>query len=122
MSRAQVDRFVAALAGSPAAGAVVVVGRSMRAIELDVVSGLLELRDAGLDVARRDFHSLLVLGRKVWLADGSDPRTVHRVRGLDVALAFVDGFVPEGGAGVCLELLSVLESRLRSPGARLLHW
>jgi PBSX family phage terminase large subunit len=111
--------FLIAVAGAPSSGLIIICGRSLQAIERNILD---PLQDAALfgPLARLVVHTrgattAVILGRTVHLIGASDARAEGRIRGATVYLAYADEvtLMPEG-------FFNQLLARLSVPGARLL--
>lgn len=111
--------FLIALTVAPQHGLVVVIGKTLQTIERNLIDPLQSPLLFGPLAAHthhtRGSNTARILGRTVHLVGAHDVRAEDRIRGMTVALAYVDeaSLVPRG-------FWMMLLSRLRVPGARLL--
>lgn len=109
--------FLAALVAASRSGWVIIVGNTKDTIYRNIIQ---PLQDPGIfgPIAKHVHYtpgaqSAVILGRKVQIIGANDIRSENRIRGLTVALAYVDEatLLPRG-------FWMMLLSRLRAPGAR----
>lgn len=110
--------FLGAVAVAPNRGLIVVIGKTKDTIERNLIDPLqseLFGMFAGQIHHTRGSNVATVLGRTVHLVGANDVRAEDRIRGMTIALAYVDEatLVPKG-------FWMMLLSRLRVPGAKLL--
>jgi PBSX family phage terminase large subunit len=110
--------FLIALPDAPQSGIVCVVGRTLQTIERNLIDPLQDERIFG-SLAEQVHHTAgsntaVILGRTVHLIGASDVRAEGRIRGVTVALAYVDEatLLPEA-------FWVMMMSRLRVAGAKL---
>jgi len=110
--------FLIALPDAPQSGIVCMVGRTLQTIERNLLDPLQDERIFG-PLAHQVHHTpgsntAVILGRTVHLIGASDVRAEGRIRGVTVALAYVDEatLLPEA-------FWVMMMSRLRVKGAKL---
>lgn len=112
--------FLMAVAKAPKNGIILVVGKTMTTVYQNVFVLFQDTSIFGAKIASEIHYtpgaaSARILGREVMIVGANDAKSVGRIQGSTVALAYVDeaALLPE-------EFWNMLVSRLRVPGARLL--
>ena len=112
--------FLIAVARAPRNGIILIVGKTMTTVYQNVFVLFQDTSIFGAKLAAQVQYtpgasSARILGREVMIVGANDAKSVGRIQGATVALAYVDeaALLPE-------EFWNMLVSRLRVPGARLL--
>lgn len=84
------DRIARRQPGLP--GRIVIIGRTMDTIYRNVMSGVIELLGPASDGIRytRGANTAVIFGREVDVIGASDARSEARIRGMTIAIAYVD--------------------------------